>query len=882
VTRFRALACLAVAATIAPAACSAQGAQGGAAGVRQAESLRRASRYEEAISAFRALADSPATPGARRGLLRSLAAVGRYEEAERLGRAYVATAGGAESWATLGEVLAARGRLAAAESAFVRGSGSAPDSLRARLGAAVLRWRRGERASALGAFDAFIDLYNERRSRLTAEELTAIAEACRYLGDRDPQLFKDALRAFDEAIAADPSDPEPRVLLADLFLSKYNAEDAEGTIREALRLAPDDPRALLVAARRAHFDGSGEAMTLVRRALDVNPSLVEARVFLGTLLLDSEDRAAAVAEAERALAVNPSSVEALALLASARLVAGDERGFAEAERRARAIDPRPASLYVTAAELAGRHRLYERAVTLARAGVEVDSTSWRAQAAYGLALMRLGRPAEARRALETSFAGDPYDVWVKNTLDLLDTYKEYEEVDTRRFRLMLDRKESALLAPYLGALLEEGYDRLAERYGYRPPTPIRLELFRSHGDFSVRTVGLAGLGALGVSFGGVLAMDSPAARPPGAFNWGSTAWHELAHAFTLGMTSYRVPRWLSEGISVYEERRARPGWGAGPSLEFLAAYKAGALAPVSRLNDGFVRPRWPQQVVLSYYQASLVCELIERDFGAGALVAMLRGYRDGLSTDEVFRRVLKVEPAELDRRFDAYVRQRFAAPLASIRVAGRGATDSGPPPIEPPRAGPPPADDFIAQLAQGRALAEGGRGADAVPFLERAKALFPEYAAPDSPRRYLARIHEARGDLRAAEGELAALTARSEHAHEALLALARVRETLGDRAGAAAALERALWVTPYDPALHERLATLYEATGDAARAVRERRAVVALGPVDRAEALYRLALAHERAGERDAARRTVLQALEEAPNFERAQDLLLRLTGGGA
>ena len=76
--------------------------------------------------------------------------------------------------------------------------------------------------------------------------------------------------------------------------------------------------------------------------------------------------------------------------------------------------------------------------------------------------------------------------------------------------------------------------RLVMATGREPP--IRIEIYRSHEDFSVRTVGLSGLGALGVSFGRVVAMDSPAARRVGEFNWGSTLWHELGHVFTLGAT----------------------------------------------------------------------------------------------------------------------------------------------------------------------------------------------------------------------------------------------------------------------------------------------------------------------------------------------------------
>jgi tetratricopeptide (TPR) repeat protein len=188
----------------------------------------------------------------------------------------------------------------------------------------------------------------------------------------------------------------------------------------------------------------------------------------------------------------------------------------------------------------------------------------------------------------------------------------------------------------------------------------------------------------------------------------------------------------------------------------------------------------------------------------------------------------------------------------------------------------------VALIAEARALMARGQNAEAIPILERAKALFPEYAEDESPYRHLAAAYKATGDLKRAAAELQAHTLLNESDYAANLALADMMEQLGDRAGAAAALERAIWISPYDPAIHTRLAEHFTATGNRAKAVRERKAVVALDPVDRAEARYQLARALADAGDRAAARREVLMALEEAPSFERAQALLLELQRPGA
>jgi hypothetical protein len=158
--------------------------------------------------------------------------------------------------------------------------------------------------------------------------------------------------------------------------------------------------------------------------------------------------------------------------------------------------------------------------------VQIDPESWAARTTAGLGAFRLGRFDEAAQALDAAFKGDPFNVWVKNTLDLLDTYPQYDTRKAGRFELLLKKDEADLIALYMQPLAEAAYDSFAARYRWQPAGPIRVEVYPRHADFSVRSVGLTGLGALGVAFGDILAMDSPAARRIGEFHWGSTLWHE--------------------------------------------------------------------------------------------------------------------------------------------------------------------------------------------------------------------------------------------------------------------------------------------------------------------------------------------------------------------
>lgn len=750
----------------------------------------------------------------------------------------------------------------------------AADSLVVRYHQGRVAWDQGRHAEAYAIFDRFIDYYNNAGGRLSSEELTAVGGAMRYLGRRDPQLYRVALKAFDEAAAADSNNLDAQVQAGELFLEKYNSEDARESFVAVLKRNPRQPDALVGLARQLQFDGQPGAMDQVQKALAADPRHVGARVMLATLQLDAEKYNEAERAARQALESDSTALPALSVLAAVQFLTGDQRGFEATRRRVLALNPLSFELYQTLAELSARHRRYEDAVAFAKQGVALDSTAWEVWGLLGINQLRTEELGRARASLEIAFKGDPYNVWIKNTLDLMDAQKQYRESRSPRFVFLLEGKEAPLLEPYVAAVAESAWVRLADRYGYRPGGPIRLEVYRRHADFSVRTAGLPGFGAVGVSFGPMLAMVSPGAEEKGEFNWASTAWHEIAHTFTLGVTANRVPRWLSEGLSVYEERRAGRGWGMQAGLGFLLAWKQNRLLPVSRLNEGFTSPSYPEQVIYSYYQASLVCEMIERQWGWPKVKALLEQYHRDRTPADAFQGALGISLEEFDRRFVGYMNQRFAAPLAALKPEREAPSENIALAVIVARRSP---NDLLTQLEAGRLLVAARRFDEAIPFLDRAKALFPDYGGP---YRLLAQAYHDT-DPRRAEQELTHYSDLAETDVDANVELAALRLSLGDSAGAAAALERAIWIHPYDPAVHDRLAELLVARRDYAGAARERSAIVALDPVDRSEALYQLALAQFRGNDLTGARRNVLAALELAPAFEPAQSLLLEIRRAG-
>ena len=617
------------------------------------------------------------------------------------------------------------------------------------------------------------------------------------------------------------------------------------------------------------------ARDIVARVLRFNPNFVDAHVFLAELDLDDENVNDARAALGRALDVNPSSLEARSLLAAIAYLEDAHDAFDAEVQRVLAINPHYSGVYRVAGEQAARHYRFDEAVTLTRRALELDPTDGRAHAELGMHLLRTGDERGARETLDTAFRLDPYDVVTYNLLGLLDTLDRFVTVEDGPIVMRMDRDEAPILREQAMPLAQEALRTLAARYGVTPAAPILVEIFPRHDDFAVRNLGLPGMiGALGACFGRVVTLDSPRARPPGTFSWQATLWHEMAHVVTLQLSKQRVPRWLTEGISVYEERRARPGWGREMQFSFVEAMQEGTVLPLAELNSGFSNP---ETIALAYYQASLVVQHIVESRGEEALRALLRAYGDGLDTEKAIQQALGEGMPQLQASFDAALERQFATIRAALDPPPEAqlarATDLAD--LQDLERRYPNSYPVLITLAQ--SLDDAGETGAAIDAWRKAVRLVPTATGEESPRARLVTLLRKSNDT---AGEAAALEDLLTYDYANVDAARRLVTLLGAPADAGRVLkvhQRIAELDPFDSASSSALGRDALTAGDAAAAARWFRAALANGPRDPVGARCDLADAYLQLGNPADAKHETLAALEIAPTYPRAQDLLLSI-----
>ncbi len=707
---------------------------------------------------------------------------------------------------------------------------------------------RGEDAEANACYRGLLDQSADER---------VLAEAARALRD-----FKSANAHFQTALKQYEKDPAVRVRWGQLFLDTHQADEAVKLFLEALKIDPDNVPAKLGLASVSADRYEGKAREWVKEVLGAEPDNVPALLLVARMDLEEGNLARADASLKKALAAVEKDklppLEVDALLASEDLLKDVQPS--PWTQKALDYDPHYGQVYETQAHFYVITRRYREAIALLEKAVALQPDLYSAHAELGVNLLRENRVDEAQKQLALAYGGDPYSPETVNTLRLIDSFDNFEVTRTEpkpgqvgpAIITRLQKKEAPVLEPYVLDLAREAVTDYTKLFDFDLKNPVVVELYPNHDDFAVRTSGLPGIGLLGVTFGYLVAMDSPSGRPKGEFHWGTTLWHEMAHVFTLEKTNHLVPRWFSEGVSVYEEWSTGPLKGRHLPPDWFEALKANKLLPVADLDQGFIRPTYNAQVIVSYMQAGLICEYIHGRWGQHGINAMLEAYTGGADTAAAIKQALGLSAGDFDEAFAQYVQDQFGAVLEHY-------------------------DAWKKALAAANQAYAKKDWAHAREKAEEVVKLFPAYVDEGSGYLIEARADDELGHEGQAEAALEEYLKLGGYNPDALRKLADLQHAAGHADAAIATMQALLLVAPLDEKLHADLGDWLLDAKRPKEALAEYQAYAAMEPQDQASMHYRLARAYLGLGDQDQGRKQLLYALEIAPEYRDAQQLLLEM-----
>lgn len=687
----------------------------------------------------------------------------------------------------------------------------------------------------------------------------------------DAKQVLDAL--FNQVKKRSPDYAAAYTAAGRLALSKHDYGLAAEEFTTALKLDATDADIHYGLGAAFASSDSERSENAFKAALNVNPSHVDTLLYLADSHIDAERYDDALELLDRVAATNPVEPRAWAY----RAVLAHLRNQVDAERHFRELAlswwaNNPEVDYLIGQKLSQKYRFAEGSLHQ-RTALEMAPDYLPAQIQLAQDLLRLGEDEEGWKLAAEVYANDGYNVVAHNLVTLRDNVAKFRTIRADGLLVRMEAREADIYGKLVTELLSDAKRTLCKKYDTTVADPVIVEIFPKQEDFAIRTFGLpGGAGFLGVCFGRVITANSPASQSTTPANWQATLWHEFCHVVTLQKTNNKMPRWLSEGISVYEERQANPTWGQSMTPEYREMILGDAFTPVSRLSGAFLSPPSPVHLNFAYYESSLVVEYLVDKYGMKTLQRILDDLGAGMPINESLQRYTGSIDA-LDVEFAEYARQ----------LANELGPDTD---WEQPEL---PEDVTIEQLAEwvkghpksyhglrlyAQMLIARRQWPEALTACQSLQALYPESLQTAS---MLARIHRELDDTEAESQALIEITARSaDHidAFQRLLDLALESE---DWEQVRKNGKRLLAVNPLRAAPHRALVTAAEQLGDNGLAIDSLSALLTMDPIDPADMHYRLGVALRKQGDSLAAKRQILMSLEEAPRFRAAHHQLLEI-----
>ena len=737
----------------------------------------------------------------------------------------------------------------------------------------------------------------------------------------DPKQVLEKL--FDKAKTADPALRDAYLASGELALGKHDYELAAKSFRDGLKRFPKDPEFHFGLARAFAPGERGPMVVALQAALKINTNHIPSHLLLADHLIDAEEYEEAEKLLDHVEKVNANHPEAW----SYRAIIAHLRADAAAETKARqnALKPWPTNprvAHLIGQKLSLKYRFAEGAAAQ-RQALKFDPDYLPAKIQLAQDLLRLGEETEGWQLADEVYQKDGYDVSAFNLVTLKEAMGKFQTLTNQHFILRMGEREARIYGRAALALLERAHATLCTKYGLTLDKPVTVEIFPDQKDFAVRTFGMPGNpGYLGVCFGCVITANSPASQAAHPANWQAVLWHEFCHVVTLQLTKNKMPRWLSEGISVFEERQANPTWGQAMNARYRAmVLEDDELTPIGELSSAFMAPRTPLHLDFAYYQSSLVVEFLVGKFGLDSLKRILADLAKGTEINAA----IAAHTAALDKlepEFEAFARKRatdlapgldWTRPASETDLAGapgmprlrrpapkaiggtnvvvvpRGATNAPPknptaPPATPLVLTPPPpptvatnGTNFYALTREAKELLAKKKWREATEPLKKLVTLHPTQTSPGNAYQLLALAYQRLNETALERETLARFAALSADAIDAYQRLMELGAKTNDWRAVSTNATRFLAVNPLLAPAHRHLARASEELGQNKEAIQSYQTVLELDPPDAADAHYRLARLLHKAGD-PAARQHALQAVEEAPRFREALSLLLEIS----
>lgn len=801
---------------------------------------------------------------------------GNYADAIREASAVLhETPGNQDAVLTLVQASLAVGRNVDADMAMREALSRDSQSIRLRWLARDVAWANGRPEEAAKRAEEIRRLFTSNRwGYRTPADIVIFGRAALALG-MDPKEVLE--RVFAVAQKADPKLREVYLARGELALEKHDFALAAKAFEEGLQQHPDDPD-LHHGRARAYAGGNrGVAMESLEAALKHNPRHVPSLLQLVDFHIDAEEYTEAGILLDQIIGIHPTQPLAWAYRSAMAHLRNDPIAEKTARDAALSSWPRnPRVDHLIGRVLSRKYRFAEGAARQRRAR-EFDPTFLPATSQLASDLLRLGEEEEGWRLAQAVYERDDYDVEAYNLVTLRETMDKYAVLTTDDFIVRMAAPEVAVYGPRVLSLLRRAQRVLVAKYGVELERPTIIEIFADPKDFAVRTFGLPDVaGFLGVCFGRVVTANSPASSGSPT-NWESVLWHEFCHVITLQMTKNKMPRWLSEGISVYEERQADPAWGMRIDPEYREMLLGEDLVPVGKLSAAFLAPKSARHLQFAYLQSSLVVEFIVERFGLAALRGILSDLREGAEINVALAN--NTAPlAKLEREFETYAREQakklapgldWTKPPPALLMANNETALAAWEALQP--------DNYWLLRARARRLSAAQKWEEARVPLERLIELYPRQDGGDTAYRPLAAAFRALGDTKGERDVLQRWVEVDDEAPDAYLRIMELAAAESDWPVVARNAERYLAVNPLVPPPYRYQAEAAAAMDDPSTAIVAWRTLLALDVPDAPEAHYQLASLLYRRGETEEARHQTLLALEETPRYRDALRLLLEL-----